>query len=295
MQQLGGQIVLRLSKRLAPVLDAALSELADLGDHAVQDSVAQLLDVPEAWRDLLRRGRGNVIRRSDTRAPMTIALRATDAVSEDDTSSLAAATPRRLIDHTDGVVEMTLRFVQQLGLAAELAKDLLLAARLHDAGKAHPTFQRFLHDGDELAAIGGVVLAKSGRPLQPAARRRAGLPVGARHEVASLRVAEAHPDFSAANDPRLVLWLIGTHHGHGRPLFPPVAWPTEGELFSADPGGGCGPVQSRPVLGTSELAARWLDLREALHRRYGPWCLAHLEAVLRLADHRHSELEAREP
>jgi CRISPR-associated endonuclease/helicase Cas3 len=294
MRQSGKQFVLRLSNRLTPALNAQLSELADLSDRAVQDSVAELLDVAGAWRDLLRRGRGKVIRLSNTRVPIAIVLRATDAASENDTSSLAAATPRRLTDHTDGVVEMTRRFVQQLGFAAELAEDLLLAARLHDAGKAHPAFQRFLYDGDELAAIGGAVLAKSGRQLQPDARRRAGLPGGARHEVASLRFAEAHPAFSVAHDPELVLWLIGTHHGHGRPLFPPVAWPVEGEAFRADPGGGCGLVQARPVLAAPELAARWLELHEALHRRYGPWCLAHLEAVLRLADHRHSELEARE-
>jgi CRISPR-associated endonuclease/helicase Cas3 len=293
MRQSNTHFVLRLSDRLTPALKPALPELADLGDYEVQDNVAELLDLSEAWRRLLRRGRGKVIRRADTRAPMAVVLRTTDAASENDTSSLAAATPRRLTDHTDGVVEMTRRFLQQLGLDPEFAKDLLLAARLHDAGKAHPTFQGFLYDGDELAAIGGPVLAKSGRLLQRDAQRRAGLPVGARHEVASLHVVEAHPMFATAHDPALVLWLIGTHHGHGRPLFPPAAWPAQGEMFDADTGGQYGLVRARPALDNAELAARWLELREAVHRRYGPWCLAHLEAVLRLADHRHSELEAR--
>jgi CRISPR-associated endonuclease/helicase Cas3 len=293
MRQSGTQLVLRLSDRLIPRLNAALAELADISDYAVQDSVAELLDLSEAWREHLRRGRGKVIRHAETRTPMAVVLRATDAASENDVSSLAAATPRRLTDHTDGVVEMTRRFLEQVGFGPELAKDLLLAARLHDVGKAHPAFQRFLYDGDELAAVGGAVLAKSGRLLQRDAQRRAGLPVGARHEVASLRVAEAHPLFATAQDPALVLWLIGTHHGHGRPLFPPVAWPAQGEVFDADPGGEYGLVRARPALDTPELAARWLEFREALHRRYGPWCLAHLEAMLRLADHRQSELEAR--
>src|ERR1700731_3523577 len=87
-----------------------------------------------------------------------------------------------------------------------------------------------LYGGAELAALGGPPLAKSTRLPGTAAERaeasrRSGLPRGARHEVASLAYAEAHPKFAEAHDPELVLWLIGTHHGHGRPFFPPVDWP----------------------------------------------------------------------
>ena len=165
---------------------------------------------------------------------------------------------------------------------------------MHDTGKAHPAFQRYLHGGDELAAAGGVVLAKSGRVLGRDARQRSGLPDGARHEVASLRLAEAHPAFAGAHDPELVLWLIGTHHGQGRPLFPLVAWPEPDDSFDADPGGAGGIVRAKPALSAAALTARWLDLREALHQRFGPWWLAYLEAVLRLADHRRSEQENKE-
>jgi CRISPR-associated endonuclease/helicase Cas3 len=293
----GRQIVVRLSPRLAPALAPAMSEMADFSDRGIQALVASLLDVPEDWRASLLRGRGKVIRctASEMRMPIAIMLRPASAVSEDDSASLAASQPRSLVDHTDGVVRQAQRFVQQVGFTRELAEDVSLAARLHDAGKAHPAFQRFLYGGDELAAIGSAVLAKSERRLGREAGHRAALPQGARHEVASLRVAEAHPAFAAAHDPALVLWLIGTHHGHGRPLFPPVPWPAPGEIFDADPGGGYGAAQARPALTGAALAARWLELRDALHRRYGPWCLAHLEAVLRLADHRCSEQEARGP
>jgi CRISPR-associated endonuclease/helicase Cas3 len=35
-----------------------------------------------------------------------------------------------------------------------------------------------------------------------------------------VRIAREHARFHEANDPELVLWLIGVHHGYGRPLFP---------------------------------------------------------------------------
>ena len=65
----------------------------------------------------------------------------------------------------------------------------------------------------------GRPLAKSGRSWSPRAWMRAGLPGGWRHEALSVQMARAHPDLSAARDPALVLWLIGTHHGLGRPFF----------------------------------------------------------------------------
>ena len=183
-------------------------------------------------------------------------------------SSLISRKQRGLIEHTDGVVAMSELFAEQLGLEKEVAQDLCLAARLHDAGKAHPDFQQYLYGGDELAAAGGAILAKGNRFPTREARKRSGLPDGARHEVASLRLAEAHPSFATAHDPELVLWLIGTHHGQGRPLFPAALWPAPGDVFEADLGGG--PVGAKPALTIPELTARWLALRDAVHQRYGP-------------------------
>jgi CRISPR-associated endonuclease/helicase Cas3 len=286
MERMGKRRVLRL---IAPdtVDTATLCEYAQMSDRAVRADLHA--------RGLLEAERGRLLRLrwKESDIPLAVVLQAPDAASEDDTSSLAASTPRRLIEHTDGVVDMARRFAERLSLGPTLTHDLMLAARLHDAGKAHPRFQRYMHGGDELVAAGGIVLAKSGRTLGPEARQRAGLPRGARHEVASLRLAEAHPSFAEAYDPALVLWLIGTHHGQGRPLFPAVEWPPPGDSFDADPGGEGGTVHAKPALSAAALTARWLELRETLHRRFGPWWLAHLEAVLRLADHRTSEQESR--
>jgi CRISPR-associated endonuclease/helicase Cas3 len=223
-----------------------------------------------------------------------------DAVTEDD-ESLRAGRQKSITlgEHSKGVESYAGRFAKQAGLPSGVAEDLILAAYLHDAGKAQPNFKLMLYGADEIAATFGPDLAKSAKlaklPDSPRAweevRIRAGLPKGARHEVASLHFAEAHPRFGLANDPDLILWLIGTHHGHGRPFFPApeFEWPREGECFEADLGDGS--IGAKPARSLADLTAAWLDLSERVKRRYGAWGLARLEAILRLADHRRSEAE----
>jgi CRISPR-associated endonuclease/helicase Cas3 len=197
-----------------------------------------------------------------------------------------------LKQHSGDVESRARSFARAAGLPDNLVHDIAIAGFLHDAGKARVEFKQWLYGGDELAALVGEALAKSGqRKLPPGARERAGLPAGARHEVASLSFALAHPKLGDARDRDLVLWLVGTHHGYGRPFFPPIEWPPPGSEFKTDLGDGerC----SLPAPSLAELTAWWLDLRGTLERRYGPWGLARLEAVLRLADHRASEDEQR--
>ena len=89
----------------------------------------------------------------------------------------------------------------------------------------------------------------------------------------------------------LARYLIGTHHGRGRPL-PPVV-----PDLGADDGARIrldwdDEVLEAPVAhGLESLAAGWADLFWDLNAQYGLWGLAYLEAVTRLADHRHSERE----
>jgi CRISPR-associated endonuclease/helicase Cas3 len=171
-----------------------------------------------------------------------------------------------------------------------LVDDIALAAFLHDAGKAHPNFKLWLYGGDSFVAEAHEPLAKSGMArLSPRARMLAGLPERARHEVASLLLAVEHPAFADAHDSDLVLWLIGTHHGYGRPFFTEAEWPRCGEEFLVDLGDG--EVMSRPAPTFAELQSEWLDLRVRVNEKYGPWGLARLEAIVRLADHRRSEWE----
>ena len=213
--------------------------------------------------------------------------------TEDDNLSHTSRKPVSLEHHSHTVAGLAERFALMLGLE-EYAGDLSLAAFLHDIGKADRRFQTMLSGGALWNRPDGPPLAKSGRSWSPGAGERAGLPKGWRHEALSVRMARAHPRFADAHDPALVLWLIGSHHGLGRPFFDFFDPAPEREplpcldvahwgLAAAEPG-----PQS---LAFDFYGADWPSLFADLRRRYGIWGLAHLEAILRLADHRASEEE----
>ena len=215
------------------------------------------------------------------------------SATEDDSISPSFGRPVELDDHSARVEHLAGRFAETLRLGE--AADLRLAAYLHDAGKTDPRFQAMLSGGDPWNRPEGPQLAKSGaRNWSPDAGKRAGLPPGWRHEALSVRMAQAHPRFANAHDPALVLWLIGSHHGLGRPFFgfldpkpdqrlPECLGVENWRLRAGEPG-----PQS---LAFEFRGADWPSLFEDLKQRYGIWKLAHLEAILRLADHRASEEE----
>lgn len=197
-----------------------------------------------------------------------------------------------LSDHCRAVAALADKFCKQIGMGEKARADVALAARLHDAGKAERRVQAFLHrsDPDDLAEGYEVIAKSGGRDMGRAEHKRimrlARLPEGYRHECWSVRLAESHPEFQAAHDADLVRYLIGTHHGHGRPLFPPVAdshasgtveWTLDGVYMKAESNHGLVPLDSG-----------WIDMCDRLYQKYGPWRLAHMEAVVRLADHRVS-------
>jgi CRISPR-associated endonuclease/helicase Cas3 len=209
-----------------------------------------------------------------------------EAATEADAGSFASR-PVGLDEHCRAVEEMAAAFARGAGLPPERVADIALAARLHDAGKAEARFQIWLHGGDEVAWLRSAApLAKSGAKAAPAAARRAGLPPGMRHECWSVRLAETHPALAHAADPDLVLWLIGSHHGHGRPLFPPVADPDASGMVNAHVDGHR--LEAAVDHGLARLDSGWIERFGRLQRRYGPWELARMEAILRLADHRVS-------
>jgi len=200
--------------------------------------------------------------------------------TEDDFSGSLAGFLLPLAQHNEDVGQQAKIFAKAAGLADERVADIELAAILHDSGKADSRFQAWLHYGDALGLDTDrpeEILAKSARPLPPAARTQSGLPDHWRHEARSVRLAIFDGQLGAAKDAELVAWLIGSHHGHGRPFFPHHD-----------------PTEQVPNIGPQSLAFDWNgfdwpSLFERLKTRYGVWELARMEAILRLADHRASE------
>jgi CRISPR-associated endonuclease/helicase Cas3 len=215
--------------------------------------------------------------------------------TENDVNGSLPGYQQSLEEHSREVEAKAGEFAKQVGLPQPLVEDIVLAAFLHDAGKADLRFQAWLNYGNPLVTAmrpPKMVLAKSGRVLPKNAREKSGLPEGWRHEAFSVRLAMTHARFLQAHDPDLVLWLIGTHHGLGRPFFPhedPLdskdrMIPAILDLDQSVPAG-VGPQ----ALGFDWKGLDWVGLFERLKWRYGVWELARLEAIVRLADHRASE------
>jgi CRISPR-associated endonuclease/helicase Cas3 len=290
-----GEAVARVVERVAAALaEAASSHTRGLVERLegmalpalIHDRLARLKDAREGRVELY-----TVNRRAGAASQGIVIVAAlglkqeTDAgsganVTEDDLSGSLAGYALPLSRHESEVEHLAATYAQSSGMSANLQADIALAARLHDRGKADQRFQAWLWHGDVIGPDPDSpddILAKSFRPLPANAREASGLPGRWRHEAASVRCAVLEGSLDGASDPDLVLWLIGTHHGHGRPLYP-HSDPTE-----------------HGVVGPQSLAFDWrgLDwatLFEQLKARYGTWELARMECLVRLADHRASEL-----
>lgn len=223
-----------------------------------------------------------------------------------------------LAQHTQAVVDALEELLAPLGdaLAPEHRAALRAAARWHDVGKAHHVFQQALLAGlpeAERAARRTTLWAKSARGATHYERRFF------RHEVASalavLAALQPAPQDVGSMDPQtwrdLVAYLVMAHHGKVRLALRSL--PEERPP--------CGPDKrfARGVCETDELppltlpglalpalrlnlsvmdAGRtdgqpsWSERTLRLRDRFGPFRLAFLEALLRIADWRGSATPA---
>ncbi|MCG5540852.1 MULTISPECIES: type I-G CRISPR-associated helicase/endonuclease Cas3g [unclassified Halorhodospira] len=221
-----------------------------------------------------------------------------------------------LADHLDHVAAAARELADALALDEAERALLETAAYWHDVGKAHEAFQRGIGatpddpDGPWAKSTGG------GRPdyhrLDPEGRRepRPGL----RHELASALAWLEHgaPERSAA-ERDLIAYLIAAHHGRVRLGLralpnepePPDAADT-GRLYARGvwhgdrlPALQAGP-ESLPAtelrldlmrLGRGPQGPSWSERTRRLLEAHGPFRLAWLEALLRIADWRASARE----
>jgi CRISPR-associated endonuclease/helicase Cas3 len=217
-----------------------------------------------------------------------------DGTTEDDTASFTG-TEVSLSRHLRGVADFAREYASGCGLPKELVEDLALAGQWHDVGKVDLRFQAMLHGGSRFRAeVAPEPLAKSAIPAadgnaREAARQRAGYPKGARHELASLAlIGTAGTLRERAHDWDLVQFLVASHHGHCRPFAPVVDDPAPVSVAFSDDSL---ELRASSDHGFESFASGVSDRFWKLVRRYGWFGLAWLEAILRLADHRRSELE----
>lgn len=215
---------------------------------------------------------------------------------DEDTSRSAAKSDVLLEAHDRAVGDMARGFAERVGLGDSVACSVRIAGESHDLGKRDPRFQAMLCGGDEIDALRsqrrqGGPLAKSrrggaGGSARGRTRERSGYPMGGRHELLSVRLAEKiaeRGEFPTAADRDLVLHLIASHHGRCRPFAPVVR-------------------DERPVTVDGVSSATGLERLDSgvaerfwtLVRRFGWWGLPYLEALVRLADWRVSSDEEKD-
>ncbi|MCC6131341.1 MAG: type I-U CRISPR-associated helicase/endonuclease Cas3 [Acidobacteria bacterium] len=215
-----------------------------------------------------------------------------DVFADDDDLTSVSDREVTLDEHSE-LVERTVRKLAVSCLPGALEEVLSLAAAWHDAGKLDERFQVLLRHGDELAAASGAApLAKSALiPVSPGRRRAirqaSGLPSGFRHELLSAILAGRHaPIPEDPQDADLVLHLIASHHGHGRPFAPvcddPTPPPVIGRLGAMSISLSAAERSALPP--AHRIDSGHSDRFWRLVRRHGWWGLAYLEAVLRLGD-----------
>ena len=264
---------------------------------------------PGTWIDRWERSDGAAFRAWARTAPASQgpAFTALDIIDARlDASRASGEDPRsyakrwmELDVHLNKAKECAIAIVSSLNLPTSLSNPVCMAARWHDVGKA---LEREV-SGSTLSPFQNMLLkagvAENGAPLvgvlYAKSNRRGGPPSGFRHEVASALAYLAQPD---ANE--LVAYLVMAHHGKVRLLPSPWDDDDSGDANGVRPSdrvpgtvlpdtGSAEPVELDPVLFlSSPLHPGWQGRVAHLLRRLGPFRLAYLEALVRVADWRAS-------
>lgn len=284
----------------------------DAEEPAARDAAEQLLvDAVRVWLEHAERSteespwtaedlrqlqkeidRAVVIASGDAQVPPVIrtlgSSNSWQAVDEEATAASSSLNRRvTLTDHLSAVEKRAARIAANLDLPEEVRRTVVDAARWHDLGKVDQRFQAMLFGGSAIAAeMADEPLAKSGMPPSDRQQHRralqlSGLPRGARHEAWSEVIVSAH--LAGLTEPYegdadLLRHLVASHHGHGRPLLPPVNDSDDHALEASVAG-----VNVQTALPT-RVCVSSADRFAQLNRKYGRWGLALLETIVRCAD-----------
>ncbi len=259
-----------------------------------------ILGQPQYGAEAERYPRQNAVILKTRRRVQTNAIIPAMDEGDDSVSRTQRDEPIPLLDHLKHVRETLVKNVERLPLNA-YTEALLSAAERHDWGKADERFQAMLLNGTlEDAWAQPTLWGKSAKmPETPAlrrlARRRSGLPDGWRHEMLSMQLAEtAVTGFKLEEEVKdLVLHLVSSHHGYGRPFAPivPDETPPDVTLNAIELNVEI-TMQQRNLCPPHRLDSGVAERFWMLTRRFGWWGLAYLEAVMRLADQRASQIES---
>lgn len=237
-------------------------------------------------------------------AAATIGLSGPEGLGDDPDSATQALVS--LAKHSARVREQAAALADALGLSAEHRTLLAETALHHDWGKAHEAF--VARTAQARAERGVSDLLAKWPPAPKGAKRPEGARKYLRHELASaLAYLEAR---GWRDDASLAAYLIAAHHGKVRMrlrALPKEAPAPDGKLFAR--GVHDGDSLPRVTLGDKQLPETKLDLdimqlgdsphcgaswsarTQRLLEAHGPFRLAWLEALLRIADWRASEKE----
>lgn len=178
----------------------------------------------------------------------------------DDDGSRTALKEQELVPHCECAQRLAVRLAFKLNLGQGEAEAVERAAAWHDLGKNRAVWQRSIGN----RGYPERVLAKSGMNVSG----RITTPY--RHEFGSLADIAGLDEFLRLNADTqdLVLHLVASHHGRGRPHF------STDEAFDQE-----GAAQELMEI-AKEVPRRYARLQ----RKYGRWGLAYLESLVRSCD-----------
>lgn len=218
-----------------------------------------------------------------------------------------------LTEHLGDVAQDAAALANALELDEPSREAIVTAGRWHDLGKAHPAFQRAILDFDPPSSGKETLWAKSSGNGRLSYRTEDGDGIVSkrprfRHELASMLAWLEHGESGAQHD--LIAYLIAAHHGKVRmglralpeeneppdPQQPFARGVWDGDRLPAVRLNGTVVPEttlrlSVMKLGTGPQGASWTERTQRLLAEHGPFRLAWLETLVRIADWRASERE----